>query len=119
MTVELTGVDGAGMEEQGMSLRKRARSLRRADSASELPLLREAMAAPEGASKPAEESEDEGVFPHFIALAKSRCCCLICCLSRSIHGMHCLPSNSSIDTVQWSSLQKGRVVKQEHNLASK
>lgn len=52
---------GAGMEEQGMSLRKRARSLRRADSASELPLLREAMAAPEGASKPAQESEDEGV----------------------------------------------------------
>ena len=29
-----------------MSLRKRARSLRRADSASELPLLRETMAAP-------------------------------------------------------------------------
>lgn len=29
-----------------MSLRKRARSLRRADSASELPLLRETMAVP-------------------------------------------------------------------------
>lgn len=29
-----------------MSLRKRARSLRRADSASELPLLRETMATP-------------------------------------------------------------------------
>jgi hypothetical protein len=43
-----------------MSLRKRARSLRRADSASELPLLREAMAAPDGASKSAEGDDDEG-----------------------------------------------------------
>ncbi len=42
------------------ALRKRARSLRRADSASELPLLREAMAAPDGASKFPEEEGDEG-----------------------------------------------------------
>ena len=39
----LCAAEGVG---ENMSLRKRARSLRRADSASELPLLRETMATP-------------------------------------------------------------------------
>ncbi|CAL8460857.1 g388 [Coccomyxa elongata] len=74
----------ARMEEQGMSLRKRARSLRRADSASELPLLREAMAAPEGASKPAEESEDEGTSPkELLAQVKKIADCVRHALARA------------------------------------
>lgn len=51
---------GVNAGDDSMSLRKRARSLRRADSASELPLLREAMAAPEGASRAPVEDSDEG-----------------------------------------------------------
>ena len=96
------------MEEQGMSLRKRARSLRRADSASELPLLREAMAAPEGASKPTQEGEDEGVSPSFRYMPWPRfafhCCCPTCCLSHSMHGMRSDPH--SFDTVKRSFVPK-------------
>ena len=53
----------AGDAGENLSLRKRARSLRRADSASELPLLRETMATPASLLSTAG---DGGKAPHHV-----------------------------------------------------
>jgi len=78
-----------------MSLKKRARSLRRADSASELPLLREVMAAPDGdeqVKQAAHHADEEGEAP------PASCALLYTCRESLYSRSGCagLPAHASI-----------------------